>query len=80
MNKNTEIGIVEMGANHIGEIDFLCNIALPDYGYITNIGKAHLEGFKSIEGVLKGKTELYRHLEKNQKLAQVVINLVGTTY
>ncbi len=69
MDKNTQIGIIEMGANHIGEIDFLCNIALPDYGYITNIGKAHLEGFKSIEGVLKGKTELYRHLEKNYKLA-----------
>ncbi len=68
MTKDTEIGIVEMGANHLGEIDFLCSIAKPDYGYITNIGKAHLEGFGSLEGVLKGKTELYRHLNKNNKL------------
>ena len=45
MNSQTEIGIVEMGANHVGEINFLCTIALPDYGYITNIGKAHLEEF-----------------------------------
>ncbi len=73
MTKDTEIGIVEMGANHIGEIDFLCSIAKPDYGYITNIGKAHLEGFGSIEGVLKGKTELYNHLKKHQKL--VFINI-----
>ncbi len=69
MTKETEIGIVEMGANHQGEIDFLSSIAKPDYGYITNIGKAHLEGFGGIEGVLKGKTELYRHLKKNNKLA-----------
>ncbi|WP_027392665.1 UDP-N-acetylmuramoyl-tripeptide--D-alanyl-D-alanine ligase [Aquimarina latercula] len=67
MNENTEIGIVEMGANHQKEIEFLCNIALPDFGYITNIGKAHLEGFGSLEGVLKGKTELYRHLKKYNK-------------
>lgn len=67
MDKETEIGIVEMGANHIGEIDLLCRIAKPNYGYITNIGKAHLEGFGSIEGVLKGKTELYRYL-RNQNL------------
>ncbi|MBW1297257.1 UDP-N-acetylmuramoyl-tripeptide--D-alanyl-D-alanine ligase [Aquimarina litoralis] len=68
MTKDTEVGIVEMGANHLNEIDFLCSIAKPDYGYITNIGKAHLEGFGGIEGVLKGKTELYRHLERNKKL------------
>ncbi|SEM02012.1 UDP-N-acetylmuramoyl-tripeptide--D-alanyl-D-alanine ligase [Aquimarina amphilecti] len=68
MNKNTEIGIVEMGANHQKEIEFLCKIACPDFGYITNIGKAHLEGFGSLEGVLKGKTELYRHLKKHNKL------------
>jgi len=68
MNKNTEIGIVEMGANHLKEIAFLCDIASPDFGYITNIGKAHLEGFGSLEGVLKGKTELYQHLKKNDKL------------
>ncbi len=61
-NKDTEIGIVEMGANHPGEIKLLCNIAKPDLGMITNIGKAHLEGFGSIEGVMKTKGELYDHL------------------
>lgn len=69
MSSETEIGIVEMGANHPKEIANLCNIALPDYGYITNFGKAHLEGFGSIEGVIRAKTELYKHLEKNNKTA-----------
>lgn len=74
MTKETQIGIVEMGANHQGEIEFLCSIAKPDYGYITNIGKAHLEGFGSIEGVFKGKTELYRYLKGyDEKL--VFVNL-----
>jgi UDP-N-acetylmuramoyl-tripeptide--D-alanyl-D-alanine ligase len=67
MDKTTEIGIVEMGANHLKEIDFLCQIARPDYGYITNFGKAHLEGFGSLEGVIKGKTELYDYLIKHDK-------------
>ncbi len=67
MDKNTEIGIVEMGANHLNEIAFLCNIAKPDYGYITNFGKAHLEGFGSVEGVIKGKSEMYAFLIKNNK-------------
>ncbi|TWO31755.1 UDP-N-acetylmuramoyl-tripeptide--D-alanyl-D-alanine ligase [Seonamhaeicola sediminis] len=62
MNQDTEIGIIEMGANHQKEIEFLCNIAKPDYGYITNFGKAHLEGFGGIEGVIKGKSEMYNHL------------------
>ena len=62
MNKETEIGVVEMGANHPGEIDILCNIANPDYGIITNIGIAHLEGFGSYEGVVKTKSELYDYL------------------
>ena len=61
----TEIAVVEMGANHPGEIDFLCKIADPDYGLITNIGKAHLEGFGSFEGVIKTKTELYRHIKNH---------------
>ncbi len=65
MGSNTEIGIVEMGANHLKEIELLCNIAKPNYGYITNFGKAHLEGFGSIEGVIKGKTELYDFLIDN---------------
>ena len=60
--ENTEIAIVEMGANHPGEIAFLCGIADPDLGLITNVGRAHLEGFGSFEGVINTKTELYRHL------------------
>ena len=68
MNKETEIGIVEMGANHLREIDFLCNIAEPDFGYITNFGNAHLEGFKSLEGVVIGKSELYTYLRDNDKV------------
>jgi len=67
MTDETEIGIVEMGANHPKEIEFLCNIALPDYGYITNFGKAHLEGFGSVEGVIKAKSELYDFLRTNDK-------------
>lgn len=62
MPSDTEIAVIEMGANHQGEIAALCEIAEPDYGLITNIGKAHLEGFGGIEGVKKGKGELYRHL------------------
>ncbi|MEN8186825.1 MAG: UDP-N-acetylmuramoyl-tripeptide--D-alanyl-D-alanine ligase [Bacteroidota bacterium] len=69
MKPNTEFGIVEMGANHPGEIDLLCKIALPDYGYITNFGKVHLEGFGDLNGVIKAKTELYRHLKRNNKTA-----------
>jgi UDP-N-acetylmuramoyl-tripeptide--D-alanyl-D-alanine ligase len=67
MNNDTEIGIVEMGANHLKEIDFLCQIAKPDYGYITNFGKAHLEGFGSVEGVIKGKSEMYDYLIEHGK-------------
>ena len=57
-----EVAIVEMGANHIGEIAQLCEIAMPTYGLITNIGHVHIEGFGSFEGVLKGKSELYDYL------------------
>jgi len=67
MTKDTEIGIVEMGANHQKEIEFLCTIAQPDYGYITNFGKAHLEGFGGVKGVIKGKSEMYTYLIKNNK-------------
>jgi len=59
---DTEVLIAEMGANHIGEIGALCRIAQPDTGLITNIGKAHLEGFGSYQGVITAKGELYRHL------------------
>jgi UDP-N-acetylmuramoyl-tripeptide--D-alanyl-D-alanine ligase len=67
MDSSVELGIVEMGANHPGEIAALCDIARPDYGLITNIGKAHLEGFGGIEGVAKAKGELFRHLMENGK-------------
>jgi UDP-N-acetylmuramoyl-tripeptide--D-alanyl-D-alanine ligase len=70
-NEQTEIGIVEMGANHQKEIEFLCEIAKPDYGYVTNFGKAHLEGFGGVEGVIKGKSEMYQYLSKNDKVAFV---------
>jgi len=63
MNSKTEFGIVEMGANHPGEIKKLCEIAKPNYGYITNFGKAHLEGFGSLEGVVAAKSELYTFLK-----------------
>jgi UDP-N-acetylmuramoyl-tripeptide--D-alanyl-D-alanine ligase len=72
--KDTEVGVVEMGANHQKEIEFLCEIAKPDYGYITNFGKAHLEGFGGVEGVIKGKSEMYSFLFKNQKTVFVNLN------
>jgi UDP-N-acetylmuramoyl-tripeptide--D-alanyl-D-alanine ligase len=68
-NDKTEIGIVEMGANHKKEIEFLCQLARPDFGYITNFGKAHLEGFGGVEGVIEAKSEMYRYLHQNDKLA-----------
>tara|TARA_R110001583_G_scaffold145635_1_gene297563 strand:- start:5445 stop:6704 length:1260 start_codon:yes stop_codon:yes gene_type:complete len=69
MTPSTEIGIVEMGANHLKEIDSLCKITAPNYGYITNFGKAHLEGFGSFEGIVKGKSELYNFLRNNNGIA-----------
>jgi len=63
MNVHTEFGVVEMGANHPGEIEELCIVADPDFGIITNIGKAHLEGFGSFEGVIKTKSELYKYIK-----------------
>ena len=70
-NEETEIGIVEMGANHQKEIEFLCQIAEPNFGYITNFGKAHLEGFGGVEGIIKGKSELYTYLKENNQTAIV---------
>ena len=64
-----EIAVIEMGANHIGEIEFLCGISLPTHGIITNIGRAHLEGFGSYEGVARAKSELYMHLLQNEGIA-----------
>lgn len=68
LNTKNEFAVVEMGTNHFGEIKKLCEIAEPDYGLITNIGKAHLEGFGNIEGVAKAKGEMYEYLSKNNKI------------
>lgn len=62
-----EIAVIEMGANHQQEIDMLCELAQPNIGYITNFGKAHLEGFGGVEGVIKGKSELYNYLTDNKQ-------------
>ena len=67
IKKDSNFAVIEMGANHIGEIAFLTNLIKPDYGYITNFGKAHLEGFGGMKGVIKGKTELYNWLIENNK-------------
>lgn len=71
IHPNYEIAVVEMGANHQMEIEFLCGVAQPDFGYITNFGKAHLEGFGGEEGIIKGKSELYHYLKENGKTAIV---------
>jgi len=68
LNHQHELAVIEMGANHIGEIADLCSIAEPDYGMITNIGHAHLEGFGGFEGVLKAKTELFKYLKNKNGL------------
>ncbi|WP_299102816.1 UDP-N-acetylmuramoyl-tripeptide--D-alanyl-D-alanine ligase [uncultured Winogradskyella sp.] len=65
--EDLDFGIVEMGANHQKEIAFLSDIAQPNYGLITNFGKAHLEGFGSIEGVIKGKAELYDFIKSHDE-------------
>lgn len=61
-----EIAVIEMGANHQGEIADLCKIAKPTHGLITNIGRAHIEGFGGFEGVIRGKSELYQYLLENR--------------
>ncbi len=84
MTKDTEIGIVEMGANHTKEIEALCEIAQPNFGYITNFGKAHIEGFGSIQGVIQGKSELYKYITKKKGMLffnaddPIQIKLLGT--
>ncbi len=66
MPDDTEVAVIEMGANAQGEIATLCRIAEPTHGVVTNIGKAHLEGFGGLEGVKKGKSELYQFLKENR--------------
>ncbi len=63
--RDCEVSIIEMGANHLGEIAHLCSIAQPDYGIITNIGRAHLEGFGGVKGVRKAKSELFTYLKES---------------
>lgn len=77
VSNDCEIAIIEMGANHQKEIEFLCGISQPSHGMITNVGKAHLEGFGGVEGVKKGKGELYQYLADNQGI--VFINDDNTT-
>jgi UDP-N-acetylmuramoyl-tripeptide--D-alanyl-D-alanine ligase len=72
IRQDAEIAVIEMGANHLGEIAGYCSYTQPDYGIITNCGKAHLEGFGSLEGVRKGKGELYDYLRANQGTAFVM--------
>jgi len=90
ISEKTEFAIIEMGANHPQEIDFLCHIAKPNYGLITNIGKAHLEGFGGFEGVIKTKNELYQYIrahegrlfvnQGDQLLTELSKNIQKTTY
>jgi UDP-N-acetylmuramoyl-tripeptide--D-alanyl-D-alanine ligase len=83
IKKDTEFAIIEMGANHPNEIKELCDIVIPDYGLITNVGKAHLEGFGSFEGVQKTKAELYDFLRENNGLSFInidnhtLLNMIG---
>ena len=73
INKECKYAIIELGANHLGEINHLCKIAKPDFGLITNFGYAHIEGFGSFDGVVKGKSELYNYLI--EKKGRLFINL-----
>ena len=70
----TELAVIEMGANHQGEIALLASICEPDLGYITNYGKAHMEGFGGVEGIIKGKSELYDFI-RSHKNASVLLNV-----
>lgn len=73
IHPQVEIAIIEMGANHVGEIASYCKVARPSHGLITNIGRAHTETFGGIEGVIRGKSELYDFLRKNE--GTVFINM-----
>lgn len=77
MNKSHEIGVVEMGASHPGDIRELCDIAEPNYGLITNVGKAHLEGFGTFEHLVATKGELYDYIR--EKEGKVFVNKENTT-
>ena len=68
INSKHKVAVIEMGANHLNEINFLCNISKPTHGIITNIGSAHLQGFKNIDGVIKTKNELYEYIKRSEGL------------
>lgn len=68
IKKETKVAIIEMGANHLGEIAEYCQWAQPTHGIITNIGNGHLEGFGSYENVIRAKSELYDYLKANQRI------------
>ena len=72
IRRDAQVAVIEMGANHLGEIASYCKYALPTHGLITNCGKAHLEGFGGIEGVRKGKGELFDHLREHKGTAFVM--------
>jgi UDP-N-acetylmuramoyl-tripeptide--D-alanyl-D-alanine ligase len=72
IDDSVEIAVIEMGANHLGEIALLCTIANPTHGFITNIGKAHIGTFGGFENIIRGKSELYQHLITSD--GQVFIN------
>ncbi len=76
VNEETEIAVIEMGANHPGEIEDLCRLSLPDAGLITNIGKAHLEGFINLDNIITTKTALYRSVA--QKKGTIFVNAGDT--
>ena len=71
LKNDTQIAVIELGANHLNETALLCEIANPYYGVVTNNGKDHLEGYGSIEGVRKGNAELYGYMKKNKGIAFV---------
>jgi UDP-N-acetylmuramoyl-tripeptide--D-alanyl-D-alanine ligase len=73
LKSTTEMAVIEMGANHVGEIRHLCQLASPHYGMITNIGKAHLEGFGSLTGVINAKSELYTYIDDH--MGMLFVNL-----
>jgi UDP-N-acetylmuramoyl-tripeptide--D-alanyl-D-alanine ligase len=72
LKADADFAIVEMGANHMGEIRKLCQLAIPNFGMITNIGKAHIEGFGSLTGVINAKSELYTYIDDNQ--GKLIVN------
>lgn len=74
IDSKIEIAVIEMGANHVGEIATLCDIANPTHGFITNIGKAHIGTFGGFENIIRGKSELYQHLIKNSGVVWINSN------